>query len=70
MKKFGIVFYHSCNIYFINACSSGKFNFVKFFINEHEIININIKNEEDETILFYACLSGNENLVKYLVRNG
>ena len=62
-------FYYSNYIYFINACSSGKLNLVKYLKNKFEI-DINKANKNGETPLFYACKSGNEMLVKYLIEQG
>jgi len=60
--------YFSSHIYLIHACLSGKFCLVKY-LNKLGL-DLNKIYRSGTSPLFYAFLSENENLVKYLLKNG
>ncbi|CAK9290323.1 unnamed protein product [Gordionus sp. m RMFG-2023] len=54
---------------FFNSCKIGDFDKVKYLV-EHKEIDLNIKDSFDSTPLYYACLCGHIDIVKYLLQNG
>jgi len=60
--------YHSSHVYLVNACLSGKIDLVRCFDNIG--MDINKIYRSGKSPVFYAFSSGNENLIKYLIKRG
>ena len=60
-KRFLFDWNYSSYVYLVNACECGKISLVKYLI-EHGL-DINKENIQGQSLLFYACSGGNENLV-------
>jgi ankyrin repeat protein len=52
-----------------SACKAGDLFRVRVLIEEHDV-DVNRKDEFDSIPLFYACLCGHANIVKYLLDRG
>ncbi|KAH3893046.1 ankyrin repeat and BTB/POZ domain-containing protein 1-like isoform X3 [Dreissena polymorpha] len=53
----------------IISCRRGDISRAKYLVETKEI-SVNIRDKWDSTPLYYACLCGHEELVKYLLENG
>ena len=55
---------------FFNAAKSGNKKVLRRFVESARIPEVDIKNELGQTPLFFACLEGNAECVKYLLEAG
>lgn len=55
---------------FYNAASSGNKKILKKLLDTGKIHDVDLKNEEGQTPLFYACFEGEDESVRYLLEKG
>lgn len=53
----------------ILCCRRGDLQKIKYLVEQKEV-NVNFRDKWDSTPLYYACLCGHEEVVKYLLDNG
>ncbi|XP_072928113.1 ankyrin repeat and BTB/POZ domain-containing protein 1 isoform X4 [Hemitrygon akajei] len=51
------------------SCRKGELSRVRYLVEQRDV-ELNVKDKWDSTPLYYACLCGHEELVRYLLENG